>query len=341
MEKEKLENELQEIIQNMKTKTITIAEIYEKLKLPYQPNSDKMLAQVLLKLIEQNKIQPIKSSGKNVQGIYTKYKIVTILEPEKKQIQNEILKLHSKININYYLKHTNEYKKDKLIVEKINQFLLQPSTQKITVNERSYQLLKDEKKLKQNEEILKKLGITYEDLYAYETYEPFFYYINEKWESTQNNKRIFIIENKDTFWTMKKIVQNCNRLSDVYMVIYGEGKKILKSFSFIKNFQITPKDTILYFGDIDYEGINIYIALKEKYNIYNIQAYKKAYETILDIEQNSPNMKTKQNENQEYIYKFLNEFDDKYKQKLKKILDEKKYIPQEVFNYEIAKNIVK
>lgn len=341
MEKEKLKNQIKEIIQNKKTKTITIAEMYEKLKLPYQPNSDKILAQVLLKLVEQNEIKPIKNSNKNVQGIYTKYKIVTIPKAEKKQIQNEILKLHAKIDINYYLKHTEEYKKDKQIIEAINQFLLEPSTQKITVNERSYQLFKDEKKLKQNEDILKKLQITYEDLYTYDTYEPFFYYINENWKSTKNNKRIFIIENKDTFWTMKKIVQNLNGLSDVYMIIYGEGKKILKSFSFIKNFQVTLQDTILYFGDIDYEGINIYIALKETYNTYKIQAYKKAYETILDIEQNPQNIKTKQNENSEYIYKFLNEFEEEYKQKLKKILDEKRYIPQEVFNYEIAKNIVK
>ena len=120
------------------------------------------------------------------------------------------------------------------------------------------------------------------------------------------------------------------------MIIYGEGKKILKSFSFIEEFKIDSKDNIYYFGDIDFEGINIYVSLKEKYNKYNISAYTKGYETILDIEKTPEKVRKNQNINQDKIEKFINEFDKKYKDKLIEIFNNKKYIPQEVFNYEVA-----
>ena len=113
-------------------------------------------------------------------------------------------------------------------------------------------------------------------------------------------------------------------------------KKILKSFSFIEEFKIDSKDNIYYFGDIDFEGINIYVSLKEKYNKYNISAYTKGYETILDIEKTPEKVRKNQNINQDKIEKFINEFDKKYKDKLIEIFNNKKYIPQEVFNYEVA-----
>lgn len=341
MEKEEIIQKLQQMLQNTKRKTITVSEIYSKLQLPYHPTSDKILAQVLIELINQGKIQPIKTSGRNAQGIFKKYKIVLVQNEEERQIQNEVLGLYSKIDISYYLKFPNEYQKDKTIIEPINQFLQKPNKCMLTVNERSYELFKNEKCLKQNEEILKKLGLSYEDLYAYETYEPFFYYINSNFKNSENKKRVFIIENKDTFWTMKKLVENLQKPSDIYMIIYGEGKKILKSFAFIQNLQIEANDLLLYFGDIDYEGINIYISLKEKYDGYNIQTYQKGYETILDLEQNPQTIRTKQNENQNNMQKFLNEFKEEYKQKLKQILNKKQYIPQEVFNYDVAKDILK
>lgn len=350
MEKEELTKELKELIQSKSTKTITLSEIYTNLKIPYVPASDKILHQILNELIEQEILNPLKTSQRDRQGSYKKYKIIQKQNQEKK-IQNEILNTFApKLDIQYFLKHPNEYSKNKEIIEPINQFLQNPDKHMLTVNERSYQLFKNEKKLKQNEEILKKLHLSYEDLYAYDTYEPFFYYINqnfaEKGQMTYKNeeysvhKEILVIENKDTFWTMKKVFEDLDKKLNVFMVIYGEGKKILKSFSYIENFDITQDDIIQYFGDIDYEGINIYISLKEKYSNYNIKAYKKGYETILDIEQNPEKIRTKQNINKNYIQTFLSEFDQHYQEKLSKILNEQKYIPQEVFNYEVAKNIV-
>ena len=334
-----IEEKLIKYILQKKTKTMNLSEVYEKLKLPYTPQSDKIINNILKNLEEKGYIQPLKTTNKNLQGSFEKYKILKLKEENEEKIKEEILKLDKKIKIDYFLKHPKEYMKNKEIIIPINKFIKQTNGRKIetiTVNERSYKIYKNEKYLKENEAILKNLGLTYKDLYAYDTYEPFFYYINTKYEIRKlKNKTILIIENKDTFWTIVKAIQKL-KIENIYMIIYGEGKKILKSFSFIEEFKIDSKDNIYYFGDIDFEGINIYVSLKEKYNKYNISAYTKGYETILDIERTPEKVRKNQNINQDKIEKFINEFDKKYKDKLIEIFNNKKYIPQEVFNYEVA-----
>ena len=334
-----IEEKLIKYILQKKTKTMNLSEVYEKLKLPYTPQSDKIINNILTNLEEKGYIQPLKTTNKDFQGSFEKYKILKLKEENEEKIKEEILKLDKKIKIDYFLKHPKEYIKHKKIIIPINEFIKQTNGGKIetiTVNERSYQIYKNEKCLKENEEILKKLGLTYKDLYAYDTYEPFFYYINTEYKIRKlKNKTILIIENKDTFWTIVKAIQKL-KIKNIYMIIYGEGKKILKSFSFIEEFKIDSKDNIYYFGDIDFEGINIYVSLKEKYNKYNISAYTKGYETILDIEKTPEKVRKNQNINQDKIEKFINEFDKKYKDKLIEIFNNKKYIPQEVFNYEVA-----
>ena len=334
-----IEEKLIKYILQKKTKTMNLSEVYEKLKLPYTPQSDKIINNILKNLEEKGYIQPLKTTNKNLQGSFVKYKILKLKEENEEKIKEEILKLDKKIKIDYFLKHPKEYIKHKKIIIPINEFIKQTNGGKIetiTVNERSYQIYKNEKCLKENEEILKKLGLTYKDLYAYDTYEPFFYYINTEYEIRKlKNKTILIIENKDTFWTIVKAIQKL-KIENIYMIIYGEGKKILKSFSYIEEFKIDSKDNIYYFGDIDFEGINIYVSLKEKYSKYNISAYTKGYETILDIERTPEKVRKNQNINQDKIEKFINEFDKKYKDKLIEIFNNKKYIPQEVFNYEVA-----
>ena len=334
-----VEEKLINYILQKKNKTINLSEIYKKLKLPYTPQNDKIINNILIDLEEKGYIQPLKTTKQDFQGSFEKYKILKLRKENEEKIKEEILKLDKKIKIDYFLKYPEEYIKNKEIIIPINEFIKQINGRKIetiTVNERSYQIYKNEKRLKDNEEILKKLGITYNDLYAYDTYEPFFYYINTEYEMQESkNKTILIIENKDTFWTIVRVVKKL-KIENIYMIIYGEGKKILKSFSFIEEFKINSKDNIYYFGDIDFEGINIYVSLKNKYNKYNISVFTKGYQTILDIKKTQKNIKTNQNINKNKIEKFINEFNSKYKDKLIEIFNNKKYIPQEVFNYEVA-----
>ena len=196
-------------------------------------------------------------------------------------------------------------------------------------------MFQNEKLLKEREDIIKKLGLTIQDLKCYETYEPFFYYENKEF----CKGKILIIENKATFWTIQNAVKT-TKYKNIYLIIYGEGKKILKSFEFINNFKL-ENNIIEYFGDIDYEGINIYEQLKSKYSQYNIKAYKIGYQKILDIEKNPNKIRTNQICNLKNNEEFLKEFDKNYQEKLKYIFENKLYIPQEVFNASIAEKIMK
>ena len=334
-----MKENLKQYIQTKKTKTLTLTEVYENLHLPYNPENDQIIHKLLKQLEEEKIIIPLKTAKKNYRGMSEKYRILS--QNEDDTIKKEILKLNSKLQINYYLKHPEEYLNDKSIILPINDFIskkCKASTNKeeLTLNERSYQIYKNEKMLKANEDIIKKLGLNYKELNCYETYEPFFYYINENYNEKNTEKLILIIENKDTFWTIEKAIKKLN-LNHIYTVIYGEGKKILKSFSFINELNINGKYQIQYFGDIDFEGINIYEALKEKYKKYEISAYKIGYEAMLKIENEPQKIRTAQTINIEKINEFLKEFSPEYQEKLTKIFESKKYIPQEVFNFEVIK----
>lgn len=324
--------------ESQKIKTVTILDIYAYLGLSYGPYSDKLIFDALNALIEEKYIEPIKSSKTN-NGGYKKYRILVKNNQEEKAIQTEIINtLVKPIDIQYLLSHTDEYIQNKDFIDLVNNFLRKPDKNILTVNERSYQIFKNEKLLKQNGNFLSKLKLKFEDLYCYDTYEPFFYYQNVKFNASK--KIILIIENKDTFWTIKKAIENMEKYKNIYLLIYGEGKKILKSFSFIENFNIGDTYEIQYFGDIDYEGINIYVSLKEKYMNYNIKVFEEGYNAILNLEKNPQDIGTKQSRNNDYIHSFLNEFDEIYKEKLNVLFENNKYIPQEVFNYKVASDLL-
>lgn len=329
---EQIKLEIIKFLRNRKEKTVTLSDIYMELGLTYGPTSDQLIYDVLNILVTEKYIEPLKTSKTNKIGSYQKYRIFQPNKDDEKMIQTEIVNtLVKPIDIQFLLKHPNEYLKNKHFISSLNIFLKNPDRNMITVNERSYQIFGNEKVLKENENFLAKLKLKFEDLFCYDTYEPFFYYQNSN--DKGNEKIILIVENKDTFWTLKKAIEILN--INVFLLIYGEGKKILNSFSFIENFDITNRDEIQYFGDIDYEGVNIYVSLKQLYINYNIKLFTEGYKTILDLEQNPKNIRTKQNKNEGYIKIFLDEFDEAYKKKLNNIFQKNKYIPQEVFNYKV------
>lgn len=338
-----METKIKNYIKNKKTKTLNLQEIYQIMKLPYNPTNDKKIYNVMEKLEQEKYIEHLKTSKRNNCGCFEKYKILKQNEGSQNTIKKELLGLNKKIKIDYYLKHLNEYEKDKEIILPINKFFKEIEKQntpihELTVNERSYQLYKNEKRLKENEDTLKKLGLEFKDLYAFDTYEPFFYYINTAYNPKNKKRTILIVENKDTFWTIVKTVQQL-KLDEFYIIIYGEGKKIINSFLFVQELKIGYEDIILYFGDIDYEGINIYESIKEKYCNYHISAYKIGYEALIDLEDKPSSIRTAQRINLKKIERFLDEFSPKYQEKLKIIFKQNKYIPQEVFNLEVANAI--
>ena len=186
-----------------------------------------------------------------------------------------------------------------------------------------------------------KLNNLEQKLNYYLTPEPFFDYIHTKKEEMN----ILIIENKDTWYTMRKIM---NEIKEEYYMLetpidgllYGEGNKITKQNA-LEEYEkqiIGRKCKFLYWGDLDYTGIEMYERTVTQNKNVTISLFTKIYETMLQIKEIEQLGKIKNNQNENIkLQIFLNSFTNAYKEKIKEIIKNKKYIPQEIINAEIIK----
>lgn len=123
-------------------------------------------------------------------------------------------------------------------------------------------------------------------------------------------------------------------------IIYGCGKNIEKS---LEEYEYTVEEyllqplRVLYWGDIDYEGISIYERLKKRYSkSFNIELFKKAYTSMLKLAEGRelPQTSEKQNKNIDKV--FLAEMLP-YDEEVLKLLQRGEYIPQEIVNYNVLR----
>lgn len=240
--------------------------------------------------MESGRIMPVKSSPLNGKkpALHTSYWLVE----EKPDYGEETEELQFRtvpgIRTDYYLKHLDVYREERKWVRLLNRFFLEQrgaggeGPAYVSLNERSFQIWGREKFLQreQGRKILAHCGIGMEELRVYQTTEPLAYYSGTR----RVPQTVLILENKDTFYTMRRWLMGGFALSgedggkeesvdaasspgkifgrEIGTVIYGAGKGILRSF---EDFQFCvephinhPNNEILYFGDLDYEGIGIY-----------------------------------------------------------------------------------
>lgn len=164
-----------------------------------------------------------------------------------------------------------------------NFFMIHRNPTPLSINERSFQIFGDEKFLSSSEgkSFLNKYHISLASLNIYKTPEPFIYYLNRY----TNCKNALIIENKDTWYTMKHILKDYGTICGIPIkaLIYGEGRKIQSSFAYIEEedtLDIHDIQTFYYFGDIDASGLDIFYKLKKSYPGYNITPFEPGYEYL-------------------------------------------------------------
>lgn len=293
-------------------------------------------------LVIKEVLQEMKNSGWNGRNpeLRKNYKIIKN-SPDYTDIKREIYGLNPPINIEYYLKNPKEFIKDRDFIDIINQFLENSPHDIVSINERAFQLFNDEKFFRDSdkeralgEKILKNLGLSYEDLNCFYSYEPFFCRFKDNY-GAEEIRNILIIENKDTFWSLKKLLFEDNHDLNIHFLIYGEGNKITASFQFVREYGLRKKDNYFYFGDLDSEGINIFMSLKEKYPEYNIKLFKEAYLYLIYVsgEKKLPEIKKSQKIKEGNIETFCGYFDPDIKEKIKYIIKEGFYIPQEALSF--------
>ena len=293
-------------------------------------------------------LKPVKASKTNGKkpALYLEY---WIIEPEAGSradysLYEEELKygLSTKISADYYLRHLEQYQKDREWVQMLNRYLLQEqgAAEWISRNERSFQIWNREKFLQagQGKTILKRCGMDVSQLSFYETCEPFAYYSSHR-RTPQN---LLAVENKDTFYSMRRHLMDGGETifgCPFGTLVYGAGKGILRSFQEFsicaEPYMQAPENRIYYFGDLDYEGIGIYERLAEIFEKqeHNIQPFTQAYEKMLEKAAQTAGLPvTKEKQNRRLSGRFFACFSQQTVRRMKDVLEREQYIPQEILN---------
>lgn len=315
----------------------------EELKKIYYKKDYLLFAEHIRKLEDMEILEPVRSSKTNGKkpALFQKYRIL----PEKADtdiyLEELKYKICPKLDISYYIKHIEVYMKEREWVLALNRFLLEQPEQlevAISKNERSFQIWCYEKFLdKEGKNVLNHLKFPMEQLNIYGTSEPLAYFSYEK----KPKQNVLLIENRDTFCTIRKIMlEQGNVLFGIPIgtVIYGAGKRMYKSYEdfdlSVEPYVSDKRNKILYFGDMDYEGIGIYEKVCEILSTkYEVKLFVDVYKRMLEKAKlciTLPDMKERQNNN--IKGDFFEVFTVEEQEKMKEILNGGKYIPQEILN---------
>ncbi len=310
----------------------------------YRLSEYKALHAKVLALIEDKKIKPVKASGINGKSpaLYREYWIIEEKQ-DVSQYRSELnFEIVPAISTDYYQVHIDQYIEDRQWVLLLNNYIRNKKYMtRMSENERSFDIWHREKFLKQEQgkKILKRCGLEPGFLNFYRTTEPVAYYSVTR----QTPQNLLILENKDTFYSMRShLLAGNDRIckKPVGTLIYGAGKGILAAFSDFdisgEPYMAAADNRIYYFGDLDYEGIGIYESFAKAYGSrYSISLFQTAYERMLEKAgaigiNNLPVMKEGQNRRMEGL--FLGCFSKLQQAAIREILVHDRYIPQEILN---------
>lgn len=248
-----------------------------------------------------------------------------------------------KINTGYYTNRPKEFMQDKDILVKINSFLRQSDVVPLSLNERSYEIFRNEKAIKNPDKKTRVQNVLYrikanQSIFRYvDNGTPLLSFVYSNFY-IKKSRKILIIENLDTYWSMHRALSSV--VHNIDMLVFGQGYSVTKNLKGCLLYDINSEDRISYYGDLDLEGVNIFLKLKASYSDYNIEPDVEFYRLMLDIAKENGAENSESNEqimlNKEELAPFLIYFDDKDEQDfITEILLNRKYMPQEAVNYSI------
>lgn len=330
----------------------------DELKKIIKPDNYAELADTINSLTDRQIIKPVKQSGKNGlnPGLCLKYHIIIKPVPDK-QLINEINSLHYMIEPGVFRKDTEKYIKNREFILILDRFLKSHSSNleyPLSENERAYQIWNDEKALdkkagRDNIALLKSCNV-FDKLNTYPAPEPFFDY-----RKSNDIKNVLVIENKDTWFTVRKLMLDTPNFAGLFgvktdCVIYGEGRKVAQKSNSLQDYLNIDSHfdgKVWYWGDIDNEGIDIFLSFVKISPELDISPFNEAYRKMTELfghllsGDNADCLKGHTNQRRpDNISEFYKSIDSSSAERIKTLLHDGYYIPQEILNYAVLKDYV-
>jgi hypothetical protein len=255
------------------------------------------------------------------------------------QIRKEIMLIGPEFNPSGYLSNTHIYEKHRELLQKLVTYTRMHDSElaeRMSKNERAYAIWGNEKQLDDPtcKRMLRFIGWS-EKLNYYDTPEPFIDYLCYG----RNTKYILILENKDIWFSLRKIFMENNSSYTLYNepfdgLLYGEGKKVTRDGALeeYSNEGFAERPVFTYWGDLDYEGISIFLKLSAN---RLVRLFTPGYIAMLEHTKSKkelPLCKTFQSRPNQ-LNDFLCHFAPEAATEIRSILESGKYIPQEICNY--------
>ncbi|MEH7239067.1 Wadjet anti-phage system protein JetD domain-containing protein [Bacillus sp. JJ1562] len=253
----------------------------------------------------------------------------------------EMMKISDTFDFSFYERHPEwQTKEEWARIQKLYHFLQSSQEREIvSVEERSLELFGYEKFLLDSESFpegsgfLARIGVAEEQLKMVHYGEPFVFWMKQGVEMN-DIQRILIVENLSFFHTSIQLLEAEKLDYEPELIIYGEGTKIERSFSFF--FRMFPAKNYLFYyaGDLDAAGYGIMVRLIEKYQDCSIQPALKIYRKMLECVEQKNTQKRGQTQNITYRDSFFQWFTEPEQAILMDLWQENMRIPQEVLTIE-------
>ncbi|MCK8826589.1 DUF2220 family protein [Natroniella acetigena] len=297
------------------------------------------LYRLLMKQKEEGKIVAIKSAPLNGRNPALKTRWQLVKEVEKGWSDQLIFKLSRRLQLGYYLKRP-QLQTEELAAKlnRLDKFLAKKDEREwASREERSLELFYDEKFLseKEGKRLLSRLKLSLADIKA-EKYSQMFVY----WQKGSSPiRKILILENHSAFIACKRALEADFSIFSFApdTLIFGNGKQISASLKFLNEIADLEQIRIKYAGDLDPEGLGIYIGLKEKYPNLSLELQIDYYKQMLLPAQKYA-LKSKQDRDETVLNKFIDQFKNKGAENvsnmIKVLWENEVRIPQEVITFE-------
>lgn len=247
------------------------------------------LYDAVTRLEELGLLKPVGSARNNngmVPPLRLKYRILRPQADDSADL-DAIRQLSPALNISGYLQKPELYRKHRELLLPLNDYMKKCQgelARPMSRNERAFAVWHNEKQL---DSALCRGVLRFNDwetrLHTYPTPEPFFDYL-----AGEPIQTLLILENKDTWYTMRRLFLQYpakRRLFGVHLdgVVLGEGRKATRPHALEEYAALLPGDPprFLYFGDLDYAGIDIFLSVAEQNPELHVSLFLPAYRAML------------------------------------------------------------